>query len=449
MQSATFSGGQTSFLMPALGEQLDPRHPLRLLAERMPWASFEEAFAGLYSGEGRPAKPVRVMVSLLLLKQMFNPGDETVVARWVENPYWQFLSGFEDFQWRLPCDPSDLVYFRQRIGEAGAQLLLAASAQLHGRAAQERTVVVDTTVQGKNITHPVDSKLHLRVIEHCRRMAQREGITLRRSYRRTVRKLRWQLRGGTSAKAIKRARRAQRRIKTIAGRLVRELGRKLAAGRHAEALEPYRRVLAQRRHDKEKIYSLHEPHVKCFGKGKAHKKYEFGKQGGAGGGCPQRHHHRRRELRGKPLRRAHLADRARPGRGKHWQTTRGRARGSRLPRAAPGRQDGDRHAAGRTVARRQGRPPATQTPERPPREHRTAHRPSQKRLPAGPQLPARSARRRDQRPAGLRGEQPAQMAALTDCIPARFASLAGLPAIPRRASLRVLKAFFRTDYSIS
>jgi hypothetical protein len=82
MQSATFPGGQTSFLMPTLREQLDPGHPLRLLAERMPWASFEEAFAELYSAEGRPAKPVRLMVSLLLLKQMFNLGDESSGARW-------------------------------------------------------------------------------------------------------------------------------------------------------------------------------------------------------------------------------------------------------------------------------------------------------------------------------------------------------------------------------
>jgi hypothetical protein len=106
------------------------------------------------------------MVSLLLLKQMFNRRDERVVARWVENPCWQFLSGCEDFQWRLPCEPSDLVYFRQRIGDAGAQLLLVARAQLHGAAAQERTVVVDTKVQEKNITHLVDSKLHLCAIEH-------------------------------------------------------------------------------------------------------------------------------------------------------------------------------------------------------------------------------------------------------------------------------------------
>lgn len=262
--------------MPTLREQLDPRQPLRQMAERMPWATFEEAFAGLYSGEGRPAKPVRLMVSLLLLKQMFNLGDETVVAQWVQNPYWQFLSGFEDFQWKLPCDPSDLVYFRQRIGEEGAQLILAVSAQMHGSAVREETVVVDTTIQEKDITHPVDSKLHVRIIEHCRRLAQKEGIPLRRSYRRTLKSLRWQLRGGTSKKAIKRARRAQRSIKSIAGRLVRELERKLPEGRHAEKLALYHRVLTQQRGDKDKIYSLHEPHVKCFGKGKAHKKYEFG-----------------------------------------------------------------------------------------------------------------------------------------------------------------------------
>ena len=262
--------------MPTLREQLDSRQPLYQLAQRVPWATFEEAFADLYSEEGRPAKPVRLMVSLLLLKQMFNLGDEPVVAQWVQNPYWQFLSGFEDFQWQVPCDPSDLVYFRQRIGEAGAQLLLAVSAQMHGAAAQEATVVVDTTIQEKAITHPVDSKLHVRIIEHCRRLASAEGIALRRSYQRTVKSLRWDLRPGKSREAQKRARRAQRSIKTIAGRLVRELARKLPENMHEKKLALYRRVLAQRRGDKDKIYSLHEPHVKCFGKGKAHKKYEFG-----------------------------------------------------------------------------------------------------------------------------------------------------------------------------
>ena len=56
------------------------------------------------------------------------------------------------------ADPSDLVYFRQRIGEQGVAFILAVSAQLHGARAQEREVVVDSTVQEKNVTYPVDTK---------------------------------------------------------------------------------------------------------------------------------------------------------------------------------------------------------------------------------------------------------------------------------------------------
>ena len=100
---------QISFLMPTLGEQLDPRQPLKQLADTIPWSEFEEAFGKHNSKEGRPSKPVRLMVGLLLLKQMFNQGDETVVGGWVQNPYWQYFCGMSEFQWQVPCDPSDLV----------------------------------------------------------------------------------------------------------------------------------------------------------------------------------------------------------------------------------------------------------------------------------------------------------------------------------------------------
>ena len=163
---------QTSFLMPTLNEQCDPRHPLRKLGERIPWSDFEEAFGEYYSEDGRPAKPVRLMVGLLLLKQMYDQSDEDVVERWVENPYWQQFCGMSDFQWELPCDPSDLVYFRQRIGEQGVALILAVSAQMHGERAQESEVVVDSTVQEKNVTtsagHQTVSKDHYAVLEACR-----------------------------------------------------------------------------------------------------------------------------------------------------------------------------------------------------------------------------------------------------------------------------------------
>ena len=78
---------------------------------------------------------------------------------------------------------------------------------------------------------------------------------------------------------IRRQVSATKKLGTIAGRLVRELQRKLSSERldgYAEVFGIFKRVLAQRRSDKDKIYSLHEPDVYCIAKGKDHKKYEFG-----------------------------------------------------------------------------------------------------------------------------------------------------------------------------
>ena len=115
------------------------------------------------------------MVGLLLLKQMYDQSDEEVVERWVENPYWQQFCGMSDFQWEWPCDPSDLVYFRQRIGEQGVALILAVSAQLHGARVQEREVVVESTVQEKNVTYPVDTKQYRKIIMRCWKLSDKSG----------------------------------------------------------------------------------------------------------------------------------------------------------------------------------------------------------------------------------------------------------------------------------
>jgi IS5 family transposase len=245
----------------------------------MPWGSFEEAFAEHYSTEGRPAKPIRLMVGLLLLKQMNNESDESVVERWKENPYWQQFCGMVDFQWDLPCDPSDLVYFRQRIGETGVALILAVSAQMHGQRAQEAEIVVDSTVQEKNITYPTDTKQYRKILARCWKLADTQGVSLRRRYRKEVRLCLMAQRWRKDPRQRKAARKGQRRLRTIAGTLLRELERKLSPEmreNQKEAFALYRRVLSQKRQDSEKIYSLHEPHVYCIAKGKEHKKYEFG-----------------------------------------------------------------------------------------------------------------------------------------------------------------------------
>ena len=279
MKAKKKSGYQGSFLLPTLREQLDARQPLYKLGERIPWKDFESEFGSFYSEEGRPAKPIRLMVGLLLLKQLHNLGDETVVEQWVQNPYFQFFCGVEDFCWAPPCEPSDLVHFRHRIGEHGVQIILAVSAGIHGPRAKEKEVVVDTTVQEKAITYPTDSKLHRKIVTQCWKIADQEGLKLRRRYSKEVRKSVLSLRGWRTRHGQKAARKGARKLKTIAGRLVREMDRKLSAegrARHQEKLVVYHRVLKQKAADTNKVYSLHESHVYCVSKGKEHKKYEFG-----------------------------------------------------------------------------------------------------------------------------------------------------------------------------
>jgi len=101
---------QKSFLLPTLAEQLDARRPIYQLAGKIPWGDFEEEFGAFYSEESRPAKAVRLMVGLLILKQLHNLSDETVVEAWRENPYWQYFCGESEMPWGAPCEPSDLVH---------------------------------------------------------------------------------------------------------------------------------------------------------------------------------------------------------------------------------------------------------------------------------------------------------------------------------------------------
>jgi IS5 family transposase len=227
---------------------------------------------------GRKAIPVRKMVGTMILKQMYNLEDETFVDRWIENPYWQYFCGETFFQYEKPFDPSEFVHFRRRIGEVGAQKILKLSINLWE--VHEKELLIDTTVQERNITFPTDSKLHKKIIEGCRKISDKEGLTLRQSYTRTVKQLMIEHRFREHPKKRKKANAAARKLKTIAGRLVRDVERGLdntdRLNCYDEQLWLYYRVLGQKRDDNNKIYSFHAPEVKCSSKGKEHKRYEFG-----------------------------------------------------------------------------------------------------------------------------------------------------------------------------
>lgn len=269
---------QKHLFLPNLSDFINPRHPLYLLANKIDWQQFETDFAPLYSSIGTPAKPIRLMIGLLILKQVYNLSDETVMAEWVSNPYFQYFCGEVWFQWEFPCDPSDLVHFRHRIGVQGVEKILAMSLLIHGTEALNEDVSIDTTVQEKNITYPTDTKLRVKIIEQCREIAELEELELRQSYKFVVKEL-LKKANSKSRKQAAEKKKARKKLKTIAGRLVRELRRKLdteGLAKHKERLEIFEKVLEQKKEDKDKIYSLHALEVACIAKGKDHKKYEFG-----------------------------------------------------------------------------------------------------------------------------------------------------------------------------
>ena len=271
-----------------LDQIINLKHELCVLAGEIDWSVFESEFGPCYSeGQGRPAKPIRLLVGLHYLKHAFDESDESVVDRFLENPYWQYFCGFEYFQHEFPLDPTTLVKWRRRVGPKGLEKLLAETVDAAKRQGLLRKrelarVNVDTTVQEKAIAFPTDARLYEKMRTKLVLAAAERGVKLRQTYvRKGPEALRKQHRY-RHANQHKRARRMVKRLKNYLGRVVRDIRRKVEKPDEelAALLATADRLLTQERTSKGKLYSLHAPEVECISKGKAHKKYEFGVKAG-------------------------------------------------------------------------------------------------------------------------------------------------------------------------
>ena len=313
------------FFRSRIDHMIDLRHPLAVLASRMPWQEIEARVAHVFSrkgragvampdldlfGEqvqrapvsnnaGRPRVPLRTMISLLYLKHAFNESDEGVVARWADTPRWQFFSGCTYYEDRQPCDATTLVKFRQLLGEEGVEELLAqtinVAVELKLIKPQELArVIVDSTVQHKAIAHPTDSRLLETARTKLVEAAKDAGIELKQTFAKEGQQLSRKAGRYAHARQFKRMRRAIKRQRTIVGRLQREIERKAttattatttigAAVREAlgQTLSKALRIVTQSGQRKAadghpKLYAWHAPEVDCISKGKAKQPYEFG-----------------------------------------------------------------------------------------------------------------------------------------------------------------------------
>lgn len=280
---------QDDLLRTRLIEMIDMRHELVKLAALIDWDIFDREWAGFFpSHTGRPATSPRLVAGLLYLQHAYALSDEAVVARWAENPYWQYFCGETFFQHRLPIDASSMTRWRNRIGEEGVEWMLTQTIEA-GKCAGAvkgndlKRVTVDTTVMEKNIAHPTDARLYETARRKLVGLAREAGIGLRQNYNRLAPRLAGQVGRYAHARQFKRMRKALRRLKGYTGRVLRDIERQLdkvpegaLRVRIVEMIALVNRLLAQKPKDRKKLYSLHEPAVDCISKGKAHKRYEFG-----------------------------------------------------------------------------------------------------------------------------------------------------------------------------
>jgi IS5 family transposase len=269
-----------------LDQIINLKHELAQLAGRIDWDWIDREIAPLYSDNGRPGIATRFMIGLLLLKQTYGLSDEGVCERWVYDPYFQYFTGAEFFQHDFPHERSDLSHWRKRLGDR-LELLLAESLRVAHDSGALRTrdlarVTVDTTVQPKNISFPTDAKLLHAAIRGLNRLAHKHAVPLRQSYVRVARRAAMMAGRYAHAKQFNRHRRQLRFLRSRLGRLIRDIGRKIAGQDNLEAafalaLTRASQIRSQQQRQRGwKLYSFHAPETECIGKGKASAPYEFG-----------------------------------------------------------------------------------------------------------------------------------------------------------------------------
>ena len=280
--------GQSDLFNTPLADLLNPKHELYQLAQLIDWQTLDDEFGAFFTEkQGAPALPTRLIAGLHYLKHAFARSDEAVVAQWLENPYWQYFCGEEYFQHRMPCHPTSLTHWRKRIGEAGCEWMLSVTIQAGVdsktvKPSHFKSVTVDSTVQEKAITYPTDGKLYERCRQHLVRLADQHDLKLRQNYNRKAPCLLLMANRYSHARQMKRKRKALKHLKTLVGRVYRDIERQLpkqplvVRTAFQDTLEKTQRILTQQTHDKNKLYSFHAPEVECISKGKVHKKYEFG-----------------------------------------------------------------------------------------------------------------------------------------------------------------------------
>ena len=237
-----------SFLLKTIFEQIDKNDELVQLADKIDWYGIGQKLQGCFKECGRQALPIRLMVGLLIIKYMYNLSDEKVLNMYKISPYIQYFCGEDYFKIKKPCSNAMLSVFRSRIGEEGCKYIFQESVRVHGEKALEEDVVVDSTVQPKNITYPTPTKLLAKVLGYCYYYANKLNISLSDTYRDSTKPLLRTLRFEKSNKKAGEVRKAKNKLRTIVNQALKSFEKKLPDNQKIlmrKELESYHQIIKQ------------------------------------------------------------------------------------------------------------------------------------------------------------------------------------------------------------
>ena len=303
IENITFSQKQERLFDERLSIKLNPKNKLYKLRDLVNWSELEaRALPNIEIKQfGRNKKDHRVMLALSMLQAMYNGSDSFTEEELKENVYWQYFCGYQYLQTNLDVSEATIRRFRNDLGEDGYNEILKELLRIGLKVGALKkkdleSVIVDTTVQIKNIKHPHDVYLmetaREKVVDLCKRL----GIPLNETYAKTFKyktiKL-WKYKEDSKAR---QRRKIMISLKVRLGRLIRICQRGIEKSKlelseeDGAILSRAKNIHAQsilKKKDKDLykkenkiIYSFHAPEVECIGKGKLNKPYEFGNKVG-------------------------------------------------------------------------------------------------------------------------------------------------------------------------
>ena len=303
IENITFSQKQERLFDERLSIKLNPKNKLYKLRDLVNWSELEaRALPNIEIKQfGRNKKDHRVMLALSMLQAMYNGSDSFTEEEIKENIYWQYFCGYEYLQQDLDVSEATIRRFRNDLGEEGYNEILKELLRIGLKVGALKkkdleSVIIDTTVQIKNIKHPHDVYLmetaREKVVELCKRL----GIPLNETYAKTFKYKRIKLWKYKEDSKARQRRKIMISLKVRLGRLIRVCQRGIEKSKlelseeDGTILSRAKNIHAQsilKKKDKDIykqenkiIYSFHAPEVDCIGKGKLNKPYEFGNKVG-------------------------------------------------------------------------------------------------------------------------------------------------------------------------